>query len=92
MIWFKCPNLYNRSMEPAQENTRKVQLKLAELNTGLNPAQWVSADGFSALTGFKFGKTNNDSQFLASSGVPVKVFFNNVTGEVKIFLAVLFRD
>jgi len=79
-------------MDAPQENQTKVQLKVSELNTGLNPPQWVAADGLSALTGFKFGKGDNDAQFLGGSGIPVKVFFNNTTGEVKIFLAVLFRD
>lgn len=89
MNWFKR---YTRRMDAPQDNPRKVNLKLAELNKGLATPQWVPADGLSALTGFKFGYNEHNSQFLSGSGIPVKVFFNNVTGEVKIFLAILFRD
>lgn len=83
---------YTEIMEAPQENPQKVQLKVAELNRGLSTPQWVPADGLSALTGFKYGLKNDDAEFLVSTGIPVKVFFNNRTGEVKIYLAALFKD
>ena len=90
MIW-KLKR-YTKRMEAPQVNPTKVQQKVDELNNESKIGQWIPSDGLSAMTGFKYGFSDNDSQFLVGSGIPVKIFFNNKTGEVKIFLAVLFRD
>jgi hypothetical protein len=71
------------------ENMPAIQAKINELNA-ISPG-WTHLIGFSAITSFSYGQNGQTPTFNASSGLPVKVFLNNITGEVKIFSAHLFR-
>ena len=80
------------------EDVEKVQKLLNELNAkeaplhGLGGAfagPWVHIQGYFAITGFDFKEGGNI--FNPSFGVPVKVFMNNKTGEIKIYSAFLFE-
>ena len=69
------------------EDPVKVQQKINELNElGGN---WIANKGYFAVTGFDFN--NGKPIFSPSLGIPVKVFNNTITGEVKIFLATGFE-
>lgn len=74
------------------ENPLKVLQKINELNSkelrdvsGQIIPQWTSISGYFALTGFEFG--NGSPNFNPGFGVPVKVFMNTRTGEIKTFSA-----
>jgi hypothetical protein len=53
------------------------------------PQVWQEFPGYHALT--KFDYNNKAPIFTPSSGVPVKVFLNSNTGEIRIFLASIFE-
>ena len=80
------------------EDTQKIQQKLNELNSKESPlfhlggqfaGPWVHVAGYFALTGVDLKE--GGSTFNPSFGVPVKVFMNNKTGEIKTFSACLFE-
>lgn len=79
------------------ENPLKVQAKINELNSreprgglgGLSQNAWVATVGYFALTGFDYN--NGAPTFNAGFGVPVKVFTNIRTGEIKIYAASIFE-
>lgn len=67
----------------------KIDAKLAELNAGLTPSPWSAMEEQSALmkTEFKDGKP----VFYGSTAFIVKIFFNNITGELKFFPINMFK-
>jgi hypothetical protein len=73
-----------------QENRIKVQEKINELNQS-SPG-WVDVAGFHAITSFEFPVYGKGATFNPSAGFPVKIFVNNITGEVKLFAAALFKS
>ena len=59
----------------------------------LQPVRQVAAvPGFFAFTGFEFPKYGQGVIFNPSFGFPVKVFINNVSGEMRAFSAYFFKD
>lgn len=74
-------------MDVSQE---KIAAKLAELNTGLDPAEWVAVDEQSSLmkTEFKDGNT----VFNLGSALVTKVFMNLKTGELKLYPLSIFKE
>lgn len=52
---------------------------------------WNAIEGYFALTGFEFDK-GNGNVFNPSFGVPVKVFMNTTTGEIRVFSAYFFQS
>jgi hypothetical protein len=78
------------------ENPQKVQLKINELNAkeprdalGRIIPQWAAIQGYFALTGFNYN--NGSPIFNANFGVPVKIFQNSKTGEIKIYGSNIFE-
>jgi len=67
----------------------KIQQQLVTLNSGLTSPQWVAVQGENAFTGFGFDQ-NGKAIFYGSSGYPVKLFFNTVTKELKMYSLTLF--
>lgn len=65
------------------EDPEKIKSKLKELGEG-----WVEANGYHALTSVEYSKQNpNGSTFNPARGIPLKVFVNPSSGEIKSFLA-----
>ncbi|MCL5673785.1 MAG: hypothetical protein M1407_04115 [Deltaproteobacteria bacterium] len=64
-----------------------------ELNSSSSssPENWIAIDGYHALTSFNFGEGGNQNIFKPDSGVPVKIFMEKKTGEIKLFLAKMFE-
>lgn len=61
----------------------KVQKLLNQLNKGKN-GPWVPLDGYRALTVLEF-QSDKSATFNPSEGIPLKVFINVKTGEIKIY-------
>ena len=80
------------------ENQIKVQTKINELNASEirpgfpNPTEWTAIGGYFSMTGFDFNHGKGQPIFNPSFGVPVKVFMNSRTGEVKTFSAYFFEQ
>lgn len=72
------------------EDDNKVAAKIAELQKQTGH-KWVQATGFYAITGFEFEKPNQSPNFNPAHGVPVKIFIDTVTGEIRTFAASIFR-
>lgn len=70
------------------ENNQKIQQYIQFLNN-LTPGQtWVPADGYQALTKIDIEK----KVFYPNNGIPVKVFINQTTGEMRMFPASIFES
>jgi len=82
---FFC-KLRRRSME----DLIKVQEKIKELSKG-KPGKWIPFSGFHALTKFEFGEGGKSPTFHPDSGVPLKIFVNVETGELRAFPAKVFE-
>lgn len=63
----------------------KLAAKLSELGPG-----WIFADGLHALTKVQF-ENGPDPVFYPSSGIPIKVFMNTDTGEIRMFPIAIFK-
>ena len=72
------------------ENAAKVGAKIVDLQKQTGH-KWVHVNGFNAVTGFDYG-TGQGANFNPGFGLPVKIFIDTVTGEVKLFSADLFKD
>jgi len=85
------------------ENINKVNAKIAELNkesaqrsgqplgvASRIPQIWLPVTGYFVVTGFDFAQGKN--VFNGNFGYPLKLFFNSITGEVKMFRAAIFED
>jgi hypothetical protein len=59
----------------------------------MNPQSqvWQAIPGYFTLTGFDFNKGKGAPLFNANFGVPVKIFQNIKTGEMRVFSAYLFE-
>lgn len=69
---------------------KKVQEIIDQLNAG-QPGTWVAPDGVHALTRV----TKDGDKFFSfnpGSGIPVKVFFNQASGEIRLYPAMMFED
>ena len=81
----------------SMENPLKVQARVDELNAteiraGVpEPNEWVAINGYFALTGFDFNHGKGQPNFNPGYGVPVKVFRNIRTGEIKTYSAYFFE-
>jgi len=66
-------------------NLQLVQNKVTELNaTGMPGApNWIATDGLRTLTGMNV--ENEVITFTPNNGIPLKVFVNTESGEIKIF-------
>ncbi len=64
-----------------EQDQAKIKAKIAELGVG-----WVEAEGFFAITVVEM-KDDKSLIFQAAKGIPLKVFVNRITGEVRSFLA-----
>ena len=67
------------------QDPAKISLKIRELGVG-----WQEAEGYHALTRVEYGR-NQPAVFNPASGIPLKIFVNITTGEIKMFLAILFE-
>lgn len=56
---------------------------------GLNQGAWIALDGVQALTTVTY-TTPSDISFNIGSGVVIKTFVNQRTGEIKLFPAKMF--
>ncbi len=74
-------------MKPSQA---KIDAKLAELNTGLTPAEWVPIDEQSAL--MKTEIKDGNAVFNMGSALVVKTFMNLKTGELKLYPLSIFKE
>jgi len=83
------------------ENEKAIQEKILELNreswmllgnsvSGLIPTVWQKIDGYHALTKFEYN--DGSPLFNPSTGIPLKAFLNIRTGEIKTFVASIFRN
>ena len=79
---------YNKKME----NVQKVQRIVNELNKGLPSRPWVAVPGFNVMTAISFHNGGASPTFDANTGYPVKVFVNNLTGEVKTYSVYMFME
>lgn len=86
MLWRKLRGRYTRRMEDPQ----KVQDKIIELNKNSKVGKWLAVEGYQALIDVRW-KDGDEITFNLDQGYTLKVFVNNVTGEVKMFAAELFR-
>ena len=87
MKWFKKLRYTN-----VMESVQKVQRKLNDLNKGITSRPWVAVPGFNVMTTITFNAGGISPTFDANTGYPVKVFVNNLTGEVKTYSAYAFMD
>lgn len=81
------------------EDPQKIQRKLDQLNggtgqTGIGPLlpvnrRWIAVPGYFVVTGFNYG--NGNPIFNANFGYPLKLFVNEVDGEMKFYPASLFE-
>jgi hypothetical protein len=82
--------MLQKTMPPI--NPKMVQEKLTELNSLGHPGApyWISPDGLNALTTM----TNDGgvATFNPSNGIPLKIFVNTLSGEIKIFDARAFTS
>ena len=85
MLWKRLRRRYTNKVE----NPYKVDARLKQLNKGLSNKPWVAIPGFNVMTGITF--TPQGPYFNSTSGYPVKVFVNIVTGEVKTYSAEFFK-
>jgi hypothetical protein len=78
-------------MPALQESQELINAKVAQLNANSPAGErgWTPLAGLHALTQFQFLQ-NSGAMFTPSSGYPIKVFVNTITGEVKIFPAINF--
>lgn len=83
MVWPFRTRRYTRRMD---EDDVKVAAYLRKLNKG-NVGHWVASEGFNIWLKFQFGKKGAPNNIDAGQGIVVKVFFNDLTGEVKTVLA-----
>jgi len=67
----------------------KIQAKVDELNRGLPVPQWAAVSGENAFVSFTL-TGNQTGIFNVNQGYPVKLFFNGVTNELKMFPLNLF--
>lgn len=69
---------------------QRVQNKLNELNATGQPGSpfWIVAEGLRALTSMTY--ENGVVAFNPNNGIPLKVFVNTLSGELKLFDARLF--
>lgn len=65
----------------------KIQNKITELNN--QGGSWQEIEGNNALTKVEF--SDSGTKFYPSSGVPVKMFVNRISGEIKLFPAFIFK-
>lgn len=68
----------------------KITAKLTELNTGLNPAEWVAIEEQSAL--MKTELKDGNVVFNLGSALITKVFMNLKTGELKLYPLSIFKE
>ncbi len=73
------------------EDFDKVLEELIRLNEGQAQGDWVITEGFHALTSLKFKGKDKKPTFNPSSGIPVKIFINKKTGELKTYYANQFQ-
>lgn len=73
-----------------EDDPELIQKKLTELNASSPKGRWFAADGLHAVT--RFERKGASPMFIPGSGIPLKVFFNDTTGEVKTFLARNFKS
>ena len=71
-----------------QLDSAKVKAKIAELNKKFPPSTWDEADGYHSLNSLEC--TQEKPTFLPNQGIPLKVFVNLTTGEIKLFNAKVF--
>lgn len=71
----------------SMEDREKVQLKLKELNTGLNHPQWDESLGFVVMPAISFQDDTKSYGIQMGSGIAVKLFINTETGETRVFWA-----
>jgi len=70
-------------MQP-QENPQAVTNWILWLNRTFPPGPWIALQGFSGITRFDYDIKGN-SVFNPNLGFPVKAFWNQSTGEIKVF-------
>lgn len=68
----------------------KITAKLTELNTGLNPAEWVAIEEQSSL--MKTELKDGNVVFNLRSALITKVFMNLKTGELKLYPLSIFKE
>lgn len=68
-------------------NSQKIQQKINELNS--QGGSWATFNGTYALT--QVDVTKDSPTFFPASGVPVIIFVNNTTGELKLFPVIIFQ-
>lgn len=66
-----------------EEDPKKIQKILDELNRDLPKPVWEDAIGYHSLTTITF--SNGGINFDLSSGIIVKAFVNNDTGELRTY-------
>lgn len=81
MLWFRR---YTIRMEIQS----KIDEILKELNGGKITGTWMAIPGNHALTVVNFN--GKEANFNPGSGIPLKVFINVKTGEIKIYHATVF--
>ena len=76
------------------ESKEKVNRKLIELNSREEGKPWMPGEGLHALTKFNFKQPDGSDvpEFTGNTGLPVKAFVHSITGEIKLFAAVLFKE
>lgn len=85
MIWKRLRRRYTRDME---EDPKKIADKLEELQKATGH-KWTPLNGYHAIT--RVEMKDGNYEFLPASGMPVKVFADLVTGEVRPFLSFIFE-
>lgn len=69
---------------------KEIKDVLNELNKSTEGSPWICPGGTHALT--KVEKKDDNFTFKPDSGIIVKVFFNQISGEIRLYPAMMFRD